>query len=471
MRRNAVLSVMLALVGLTFAARGAQAQGFGVYEHDACMMGRAGTGVAAPCSNAAAIFANPAGIVNGQQTGRRWELSLGVTAIAPTFAFRDSITGVTTDAVKNTIPVPNIYATRQMGRLAGRYPWAVGLGVYAPYGLISEWPETFAGRFLAYYSDLKSIYIQPTMAVQFRPWLSVGAGFDYIYSKVDLKQRADLAANPVPSTSVPAGTTFGQLGIPQGTDFADAELTGSSHSAGAHIGMMITTDRVNIGVRYLVHSIADIQGDASFAQLATGITLPPGSPLNPTAAAVPLDSVLASTFSTTLADQHASVRIPLPDQLVIGTSIQATDAFRLLFDFQYTYWSRFKELRLVFQNLGTRPQWEDYNNTVGLRLGGEYRVSPSLMLRAGGLVHEAAAPSQTVTPLLPEAERSEGTIGASLRIGRSMMLDVAYQKIWQADRRGRIQEPPVRGPAGAAANTGLYTGGANLFGANLVWRF
>ena len=157
MRRNAVLSVTLALVGLTFAAHGARAQGFGVYEHDACMMGRAGTGVAAPCSNAAAIFANPAGIVSGQQTGRRWELSLGVTAIAPTFSFQDSISGVSTDAVKNTIPVPNVYVTRQMGQLAGRYPWAVGLGVFAPYGLISEWPDTFEGRFLAYYSDLKSI--------------------------------------------------------------------------------------------------------------------------------------------------------------------------------------------------------------------------------------------------------------------------------------------------------------------------
>ncbi len=469
MRRNAVLSATLALVGLTFAARGAQAQGFGVYEHDACMMGRAGTGVAMPCSNAAAIFANPAGIVNAQQTGRRWELSLGVTAIAPTFAFRDSLTGVTTDAVKNTIPVPNFYVTRQMGQLAGRYPWAIGLGVYAPYGLISEWPETFEGRFLAYYSDLKNVYIQPTMAVQFRPWLSVGAGFDYIYSKVHLNQRADLAANATP---IP-GVTFGMLGIPAGTDFADAELTGSSHSAGAHIGAMITTERVNVGVRYLVHSIADIQGDATFTQIPTGILLPAGSPLIPAGkpAGFPLDSVLLPTFSTTLAEQHASVRIPLPDQLVIGTSIQATDALRLLFDFQYTYWGRFKELRLVFANLGTRPQWEDYNNTVGLRLGGEYRVSPSLTLRAGGLVHEAAAPSQTVTPLLPEAERSEATLGASLRIGRGMMLDVAYQKIWQADRRGRIVEPTVRGPAGAAVNSGLYSGGANLFGANLVWRF
>jgi len=466
MRRNAVLSAVLALVGLSFAARGATAQGFAVYEHDACLMGRAGTGVASPCSSASAIFANPAGIVSQQTDARRWNVSLGVTAIAPTFDFRDSVSGVTTDAVKNTIPVPNVYATRQMGRLGGRFPWALGFGMFAPYGLVSEWPTTFEGRFLAYRSDLKNLYFQPTMAVQFNHWLSVGAGFDYIYSKVSLKQRVDLSAQ-----QAAAGLTFGMLGVPQGTDFADAELSGSSHSAGGHLAMLITTSRVNFGLRYLFNSIADVQGDAHFTQVATGIILPPGSPLNPTANPVPLDAVVAPQFAGALATQHASVRIPLPSQIVGGVSVQATSNLRLLFDVQYTYWSMFKELRLVFQNLGTKPQWEDYNNTVGYRLGGEYRVNPGLTLRAGGLIHQAAAPTQSVTPLLPEAERSEGTIGASIRISTNGQLDLAYQKIWQADRRGRVVEPTVRGEAGAVVNSGLYGGGANLFGANLVWRF
>jgi len=470
MRRNAVLSAVLALVGLTLAARGAMAQGFAVYEHDACLMGRAGTGVASPCSSASAIFANPAGMVN-RNAEQKWNLSVGVTAIAPTFTFQDSVTGVTTDAVKNTIPVPNVYVSRQFGRLGGRFPWAFGFGVFAPYGLVSEWTPTSPGRFLAYRSDLKSVYLQPTMAVQFNDWLSLGAGFDYIYSTVDLRQRADLASSPVPSASVPAGTTFGMMGIPQGTDFADAHMSGSSWSAGAHLGLLVTTRRVNFGVRYLMRSTADIHGNAAFQQIGTGILLPPGSPLNATANAVPLDSILAPTFRTTLAGQKAAVDIPMPSMLVVGTSIQVTEALRVLLDMQYTWWSDFSELNLYFEKAGKRTQWEDYNNTVGWRLGGEYRVNPGLTLRAGGLVHQAAAPAQTVTPLLPEAERSEGTVGASIRISSRGQLDLAYQHIWQADRRGRITDPPARGPAGAAANTGLYTAAGNLFGANLVWRF
>src|SRR5256712_7787496 len=38
------------------------AQGFGIYEQGTCSMGRAGTGVAAPCADGSAIFFNPAGL-------------------------------------------------------------------------------------------------------------------------------------------------------------------------------------------------------------------------------------------------------------------------------------------------------------------------------------------------------------------------------------------------------------------------
>ena len=474
MRRNAVLSVMVALTGLTFVARASLAQGFGIYEHEACMMGRAGTGVAAPCSNASAIFVNPAGIVN-TQVAQRWDASIGVTMISPKFTFQDSITGTTTDGVNNTIPVPNVYVVRQLGRFAHRYPWAVGLGIFAPYGLVSEWPTTFQGRFLGYRSELKSFNIQPTAAWQLNHWLSVGAGFDYIRTTVDLKQRVDLSGNPVPG--LPAGTTFASLGIPLGTDFADGHLTGGSWTGTGHLGLLITTDRMSIGVRYLMRSTADIQGDASFSQVSTGIQLPAGSPLQPPSpighAGFPLDSVfiLGNTFGTTLGKQHASTRIALPDQLVIGTSVQATEKLKLLMDLQWVHWEMFKELRITFANLPQRVLYEDYRNTTGIRLGAEYALVPKFTVRVGGLYHQGAAPAQTVTPLLPEAERSEGTLGGTMKLGRSGELSVAFQHIWQADHRGRVVEPTVRGPAGAAVNTGLYGGSATLLGATLSWRF
>jgi len=91
-------------------------------------------------------------------------------------------------------------------------------------------------------------------------------------------------------------------------------------------------------------------------------------------------------------------------------------------------------------------------------------------VRGGWLHHSAAAPPQTVTPLLPEAERNEMTMGLGLPIGRRGHVDLAYQHIWQADRRGRTIDVP-RGPASSALNNGLYTATANLFAASLSWGF
>ncbi len=459
MRRNAVRIAVLALTGVVLSTSRASAQGFGVYEHDACAMGRAGTGVAAPC-NASAMFYNPAGIV--RSGGTKWQVSLGGTMIRPSFTFTDSATGVATAGPVNSIPVPHLYISRQFAN-----GWAGGIGVFAPYGLISEWPVTFSGRFLGYRSELKTIYIQPTVARQINNWLQIGAGFDYIRTIVNLKQRVDLSSQ---ATTIP-GVTFAGLGTPVGTDFADANIKGGSWSAGAHIGVIVKPmNHVSLGARYLFRSTGDVQGDAFFTPVSTGITLAAGNPFG-VPAGTPLDSVVAAQFRTggALVKQHASTRVPLPDQIVVGIAVNLTSQLTLLADYQWVHWDRFSKLQLTFANLGTRTLWEDYKNTNGYRLGAQFDVTPKLSLRGGVLKHDGAAPDNTVTPLLPEGARVEQTFGASLQISTHGRLEAAYQHINQQDRRGRVVDAPRFG--GAALNTGLYSGGANLFGVSLVWGF
>ncbi len=458
MRRNAVLGAGATAVALAFAFGEARAQGYGVYEHDGCAMGRSGTGVAAPCSGGSAIYFNPAGIV-GSST--RWNGQVGLTMISPRGGFTSDASGATTDATANNIPVPTLFATRQ---LSSR--WAVGLGVFAPYGLISEWPDTFEGRFLAYLADLKAIYIQPTVAVKLRDNLRLGVGFQMVFASVELRQRVDLSAQ----TAAP-GTTFGQLGIPLGTDFADVHVEGSSRSAGGQVGMIWdATPRISLGARYQFRQTADIGGFASFLQVPTGIVLPPGNPIAP--AGTPLDSVVAPQFrgSGVLISQRGFARVPLPDQFVVGLALRPRTNLTVLFDFQWVNWDRFEILTLSFSRLGQRTQFEDYNETHGYRLGFDWQATNRLSLRGGTLYHTAAAPPQTVTPLLPEGERHEGTLGLGYQLSSKLRLDLAYQRIEQQERRGRVADAP-RGAAGVAANSGLYTSTANLFGASLAFGF
>src|SRR5216117_4493889 len=63
------------------------AQGFGIYEQGTCSMGRAGTGVAAPCADGSAMFFNPAGLA-GLTGGHA---TIGVTLIDIQGSFTDDV--------------------------------------------------------------------------------------------------------------------------------------------------------------------------------------------------------------------------------------------------------------------------------------------------------------------------------------------------------------------------------------------
>jgi hypothetical protein len=75
-----------------------------------------------------------------------------------------------------------------------------------------------------------------------------------------------------------------------------------------------------------------------------------------------------------------------------------------------------------------------------------------------------------VTPNLPEGKRSEFTLGFGTRLSRSLRMDLAYQYIDQADRRGRTGDGGLAVPT-TAVNNGLYTFSAHLFGATFALAF
>jgi long-chain fatty acid transport protein len=80
------LGVILLVVLLGLAGAGmASAQGFGVYEQGACMMGRGGAGVADPCADGSGVFFNPAALSFDAKV-----ITLGGTMIGPTGTFTDT---------------------------------------------------------------------------------------------------------------------------------------------------------------------------------------------------------------------------------------------------------------------------------------------------------------------------------------------------------------------------------------------
>jgi long-chain fatty acid transport protein len=439
------------------------AQGFGVYEHNTCAMGRAGVAAASPCADGSAIFFNPAGLAG--LSGNR--ISAGVTAIAAKGSFTDDFLAHRTDLDNPVIPVPNLYLTRQINSKL-----TVGIGAYAPYGLETKWPaDDFEGRFLGYNTDVRSIYIQPTIGYQISPRLKFGIGFAYITSHLELRQRADLSTRPIPPTlavpaGLPPGTTFGMVGVPTGTDFADAVLDASGTGFAVNFGGILkVTDRLSIGGHWLTRKKITYDGDAVFEQIPTGLVLPVA--IGPLPAGTPVDAVLTSQFGAggALEDGAVTTSLMMPPQGSLGFAYQLNDKWNFMADWQYVVWGWFSEVAIDFENPNTPDLTLHPNNkdTHGFRFGTEYQYSPKVQLRAGYLHHGGASPPQFVTPLLPEGPRNEFTIGAGIQMTPKFHVDLGYQYIKQNDRRGTVNT--------ALGNTGLYQFSANLFGVGLAYTF
>ncbi|HTR19338.1 MAG TPA: outer membrane protein transport protein [Gemmatimonadales bacterium] len=454
------------------------AQGFAVYEHNACAMGRAAAGVASPCADGSAVLYNPASVadLNGTHVSLGWlfiSANGGFTPDPGVYA-SDASTSMTTGVFN----VPNAYITHKYKKVG------FGLGLFIPYGLGTAWcaagancsngvidfasnPQpniNFAGRFSGYKTDLRAVYIQPTVAFPLTKQLNFGFGVDFITSKIELHQRADLSTQQVPGA--PSGTTFAMLGVAPYTDFADAGLSANGTGVTWHLGLSYkANDDLSFGLRFLAGRQIRYSGNAKFTQVATNLVLAPGNPLG-LPGGTPVDALLAGQFTPggALASDSARTSINMPSQLVVGFAYKVMPKLTLLGDIQYTYWNSFDQLVIEFPSDSSRTitQNENYNNTTGFRLGADYAHNDKLSLRLGYLYHNAASPSETVTPLLPEGSRNEVTAGVGYVLTKTVRADVAYQYIKQQDRRGRLTEGP---------NTGLYNFSASLVGLGLSLSF
>lgn len=470
------LFVAVALIG-ALATGNAAAQGFGVYEQGTCVMSRAGAAVAQGCEDGSSIYFNPAHIAGAQGT----TVSLGATLIDANGDFTyDSIAEAPgsvreVELQNDPIPVPHGYVTYGLNDRTG-----IGLGIYVPYGLETVWPQevadgiTFDGAFEGYDNRVQSIYLQPTIGYQVTPRLRVGGGPILAVSSVELNQLVDLSQTPTPGN----GPTFGELGVPFHTAFARTKLEGSNELGfGANIGASYqVTDRFTLGARFTTPIKVEYSGDASFEQVQTGLTFPASSPLaqdlndDGTPDPTPADVLLQSQFGEEgrLSDQGVETELTFPFQLVAGVSFQATERLLLLADYQLTGWSAFDEIPIDFEKATDTVREENYDNTHAVRLGAEYDVLDPLTARIGYLYNTAAAPDAVVTPLLPENDRNQFTLGIGWRPVETLEVNVSYHLLQQNSRRGRVRSELPGEPVSTDLNQGLYEFGANLFGTTLT---
>jgi long-chain fatty acid transport protein len=176
---------ILALAAIAGATNTASALGVRIPNQDAEANAR-GNAFVATANNPSAIYYNPAGIT--QLKGH--SLQAGVLNYIGIDYNYQSPSGNETDTEFEVLPVPQIYYTFS----PEGSPLSYGVGLFAPFGLGVEWPENTGFRTLAIESRLTYVTLNPVIAYKILPNLSVAAGPNINYSKVELRQGVGLLA-------------------------------------------------------------------------------------------------------------------------------------------------------------------------------------------------------------------------------------------------------------------------------------
>ena len=405
------LSLLCALSGIM--AVGALGGGFQLNEHGARAMAQAGA-FAARATDASAMYFNPAGLAFQD----RPSFYGGLTAIIPTTSFYGPLqenTNMKTEAPAQFFTPINFYFA---------YPALedlhMGVSVNNPFGLGSEWPDNWVGRYITTKVNLQTFFFNYSLAYKVMDNLSVAGGFSYVLGAVTLDR-----AVPIPLQ--PAGNA--------GDPYVHLDLSGTG--AGWNVGVLYKmTPDISIGASYRSSVAIDANGTSAFDPNYAPLHLPQGG---------------------------VSVSLKLPATGYLGVAYKVNDDIEVEADYQYIGWSSYNQLVFKFQADGsTVTQPKNYNNTYILRLGGEYKYNDDLRLRAGYYYDHSPVDAAYVDPLLPDANRSGLNIGFGYNITKQFNVDVAYLFILFNERK--------------AENTvidfdGTYHTRVNLIGVDLGYTF
>jgi long-chain fatty acid transport protein len=409
-----------ALLGLGLCALGAteaRASGFQLAEQSAKGLGNAFAGGAAIADDPSTIFYNTAGMTRLEGT----QVSGTVSFIFPsgqwkdrgsTDAFGSPLTGSNGADGGVTAIVPVFYAMYAIDE-----QWRVGLGVTVPFGLATEWTNTWKGRYQAIKSDIKTINVQPSVAYRIDDQWSVGAGVNYQFLDVKLTQAIDYGTTAVAALGPgPAGA----LGLsPQGND-GRGIVEGDDWSWGFNAGVLF---EMNEDTRFGFHWRSKIDhrvtGDGKF-------TIPEK--------AKPLQG------SGAFFDTDVVANVTLPETINLSGAHALDEDWTVMGDIQWTRWSRLEELVIDYKNPAQPNSGLDlkYDDTFKIAAGADYRYSDVLTLRFGWAFDQDPTKRETRSPRLPTNDRHWLSVGFTYQVEENMTLDFGYTHIFLKD--GKVDQ-------------------------------
>ncbi len=411
MKRNgSVLGLVFVffLLSCTLAFAG----GYEIYEHGARAIGMAGA-YTAIAEGPSAVFYNPAGIA----ANAGLQIGLGTALIKPIGSFT-SASGEKTDQESQLYTPSHLYATYQINERL-----TAGFGFFTPFGLGTDWPEDWSGKYAGVKTELQTFFLNPTIAYRVTPRLSLAVGFDYVISTVELTSKIPTAAGDV-----------------------DLELTGDGTAASFNAGLLFkASEEVQVGVSYRHSADFEYDGDVEFTAPA----------------------LVAPLFP----DGDGAAELHVPYTLAAGISYMPMDKWTFAADVNWFGWSGADSIAITFDKpfgggISESALIQEYEDTFILRLGAEYQLSEVLALRAGYGYDQSPIQDEYLSPTLPGADRNNLAMGMGYTLG-NMDIDVAYFVVLFAERTSENEESD----AYAGLLNGDYNTTVHIFNVSVGYRF
>lgn len=438
------LSASAAMI-LLLASGAASAGGFSLNEMSAASVGVAHAGGAAEATDASTVYYNPAGLMRMRGS----QFTAVGSAIKPKAEF-------TNQGSRSAVGTP---ATGGNGGDAGDVEFVpamfyatdiapnlrFGIGLTVPFGLTTEYDNGWAGRYQALKSQVKTINLNPVIAWRVNEKLSVGGGVSAQYIDVKLSRAIDFGTVCVASLGAANCAPSGSL--PQNKD-GKATVDGDDWGFGFNLGLLYEmTPSTRFGAAYRSRIIHKLSGNASY-------DIPVGLP-----------AILAA--SPTFTNTGATAGLDLPESVDLSAAFDLDSKWTLLTDVSWMNWSRFKELRVRFNNGAadsvTQEQWR---NTIRYAVGATYRYNDQWLLRSGVAYDQTPVKSEFRTARVPDNNRIWLGLGAQYKLSAKSAIDVGYAHMFVKDSGINKAEPPVGG-----TQIGTYATNVNILSVQYNYAF
>jgi long-chain fatty acid transport protein len=418
--KHSWLCGVIAASSVAIVPAGASAAGFALQENSGSGLGNAYAGGAAVAEDASTVWSNAAGMARLGTSQVAGALNL----IRPSIKFRNAgsepaalqpLGNEGGDAGSLNV-VPNLYITMPIDK-----QWSVGLGINAPFGLVTEYGNGWIGRFQGLKSDITTINVNP--AVSWKPAENLAIGLGASYQHIDATFTSNVNYSGVLFSAAgctgpsPNPQTCGAIANSAAGLQSNAKVTGTDDGWGWNLGVLIDlTPEHRIGMQYRSAIRFTVTGDASFDN--------PGVP-------APLAPLAAAVNSGLLYDSGITSRIKLPEIINVSYFGKLNAQWDLMADLQYTGWGSIQQLTFT-RNNGSPLQStnENFDDAWRFAIGANYRYNEQWMFRGGLAYDQSPVQDGYRTVRLPDADRTWLTLGAQYRFSPTLWLDVGGAYLW-----------------------------------------